>query len=145
MSNPGSHYDIAVEHTFTASPDKVFDAWLNPQRVEKWFGPGLGEMQPVSIDANVGGSFRIVQIRNGHAIGHSGKYLVIDRPEHLAFTWGTDDDEGDDEVHIHLVPVGRGSLLRLVHTIDSQWKDYADKIHQSWLAMMKKMDSLLAS
>lgn len=70
MSDPGSHYDIAVEHTFTASPDKVFDAWLNPQRVENWFGPG--------------------------------------------------------------------SLLRLVHTIDPQWKDYADKIHQSWLAMMKK-------
>lgn len=145
MSNLKASYDIEVEYIFTAPADKVFDAWLNPELVQKWFGPGLGETQPVSIDAKVGGTFRIVQVRDGQAIGHSGKYLVVDRPEHLAFTWDTDDDEGEDEVSIHIFNSGAGSSVRLIHTTDVQWKDFEDKIRSSWESMMKAMDSLLAS
>ena len=145
MSNLKASYDIEVEHTFTGPADKVFDAWLNPELVQKWFGPGLGETQPVSIDGKVGGSFRIVQIRDGEAIGHSGKYLVVDRPGHLVFTWGTDDDEGDDEVSIHIVNSGTGSTVKLTHITDAQWKDFEDKIRNSWQSMMKAMDSLISS
>lgn len=75
MSKLEASYDIEMEHTFTAPADKVFDAWLNPELVQKWFGPGLGKTQPVSIDGKVGGSFRIVQIRDGEAIGHSENIL----------------------------------------------------------------------
>lgn len=145
MTTVKNIYDVEVVHTFNVPPEKVYDAWLDAKLAQKWFGPGLGQTQPVEIDAKVGGAFRIVQIRNGQAVGHSGEYLVLERPGHLAFTWATDDDEGHDEVNIHITPINTGSSVRLVHSIDEQWKEYADKIRHAWLSMMMEIDNLLSN
>lgn len=137
-------HDVEVEHQFDALAENVYDAWLDPNLAQQWFGPGLGETQPVQIDAKVGGKFRIVQIRDGQPVGHSGEYLVLERPTHLAFTWATDDDEGYDEVHVRIYPSDGRSSVRLVHTIDEQWKEYAGMVHQAWASMLREIDNLLA-
>lgn len=81
---------VVVEQALAAPPAEVYDAWLDPACVRRWFGPGLGETQPVEIDAVVGGAFRIAQVRGGEVIGHAGRYLVLDRPSRLVFTWAVD-------------------------------------------------------
>lgn len=143
MSNQKNIYAVEVTHIFNAPPSHVYDAWLNPDLVQKWFGPGLGQTQPVTIDAIPGGKFRIVQIRNNEPVGHSGEYLVLDRPSHIAFTWSTDDDDGHDDVHVYITALENGSSVRLVHRIDEQWKDFASKVQQAWASMLNEMDILL--
>jgi uncharacterized protein YndB with AHSA1/START domain len=144
MTEQARAHDVEILHTIDAPPVRVFDAWLDPALVQQWFGPGLGETQPVEIDARVGGSFRIVQIREGQGlVGHSGQYLALDRPGHLAFTWATDDDDGHDEVHVYIARSTHGSSVRLVHSVDERWKEYAERIRSSWSAMLGEMDALL--
>jgi uncharacterized protein YndB with AHSA1/START domain len=144
MTDEKSTYDVVVTRTFIASPERVYDAWLDPSLIQEWFAPGLGQTQPVAVDPRVGGAFRIVQIRDGAPVGHSGEYLKLERPSDLAFTWAVDGVDDYSEVHVHIEPAAGGSSARLVHRVDAGWKDYADKIHHAWLSMMKEMDAILS-
>ncbi|MCE9680092.1 SRPBCC domain-containing protein [Shewanella sp. AS1] len=145
MENEWQSYDVEVTHLFGASPAQVYDAWLDPDLICAWFGPGLGQTLPVEVDASVGGKFRIVQIRDGQAVGHSGYYLVLDRPHHIAFTWAMDDDDGYSEVRIALAPKDTGTQVRLVHAIGEQWQAYEAQVKQAWSTMMAEMESLLVN
>lgn len=143
MTNP-KKYNVKIEHTFSSAPGKVYDAWLDPSLARQWFGPGLGETQPVSINPKPGGKFRIVQIRDGNPAGHFGEYLILERPNRIAFSWLTDDEKSYSEVHIHISSNGQGSSVRLVHSIDEEWAGYAESIRNAWGSMMKEMDRLIS-
>ena len=62
-----------VTREFAASPERVFDAWLDPEKVKIWWrataaaaGRGATEtIENVTIDAQVGGSFSILVRRVG--------------------------------------------------------------------------------
>ncbi len=79
---------VRVMHEFDASPERVFDAWLNPEIAGKWlFATPTGQMVRVGIDARVGGSFIFTDHRDEGDVEHVGTYLEIDRPRHLVFTF----------------------------------------------------------
>ena len=42
-----------LSRRFDASAERVFDAWLDPEKVRKWFAPGLGERKRTVSDINV--------------------------------------------------------------------------------------------
>ncbi|MGH7711362.1 MAG: SRPBCC family protein, partial [Gemmatimonadaceae bacterium] len=93
-----------VARKFGASPERVFDAWLDPAKVPIWWkiaaaaaGRGATEtLERVVIDAHVGGSFSILVKRDAKLIDHTGTYLEIERPRRLAFTWAAVDVEEQD-------------------------------------------------
>jgi uncharacterized protein YndB with AHSA1/START domain len=87
--SPSNEITATVTHTFAASPEKVFDAWITGEKVREWFAPGMGEMVRVAIDARLGGAFSFVQRRGMDDVDHLGKYIEFARPDRLAFTWLT--------------------------------------------------------
>jgi len=77
---------VRVPRRFSASSERVFDAWLDPEKVPKWMSLS-GEMVRVQIDARVGGTFSFVERRDGEEIEHIGEYLEMACPRRLVFTW----------------------------------------------------------
>jgi uncharacterized protein YndB with AHSA1/START domain len=78
---------VQLSRSFTASPETVFDAWLNPSQIRRWmFVSGTNEIVEVKSDCRVGGQFSILERNQGEMIDHYGIYREINRPHRLAFT-----------------------------------------------------------
>lgn len=143
--NPHSNVEVRVTHRFAASPERVFDAWLDPEMVRKWmFVPTPGEMVRVEIDPYVGGSFCFVHRRDGEDVEHLGEYVEIDRPRRLVFTWAVADEEGSDRVSIEITPLETGCELTLSHELHPDWSEYADRTHNAWSNMIDALSEMLA-
>ncbi len=86
---------LVLRRTFTASRQRVFRAWIEPEALERWLRPrGMG-MTVRSLDARVGGSF-CFELENGSSI--VGTYLQIVPPEKLVFTWSGKAIQGRETV-----------------------------------------------
>lgn len=79
---------VNVKRVFDAPIEDVFDAFVNPTKMDKWHHPdgyhskntvnGKDSYEINMIEGKVGGNNGII----------SGKYLTFDRPNKLVFTWG---------------------------------------------------------
>ncbi len=96
MAESFSSLILRMTRTFDATPDRVFAAWTDPDQFGQWFGPvGMKTVQ-CDIDARVGGAWRLMgegrQIPGTQSQGRvrptvSGKYLEVEPPGRLVFTW----------------------------------------------------------
>jgi uncharacterized protein YndB with AHSA1/START domain len=78
---------VTVEREIDASPDELFDAWLDPESLAIWMRPGDTSKAAARVDPKVAGQFEIVMTGPYGSHVHRGKYLLIDRPKVLSFTW----------------------------------------------------------
>jgi len=84
----GQRVTVRVTKWFSASEERVFDAWFDRDKVCKWlFATKTGKVVRVEIDARVGGSFSIVDRRDAEDVEHVGEYVEIERPRRLIFTF----------------------------------------------------------
>ena len=132
-----------VTRRLNASPERVFDAWLDPEKVMKWMFPN-GDIVRVEIDARVGGWFSFVDRREGEEVDHRGEYLEIDRPRRLVFTWGMPQVSPDfDRVTVEVVPLETGSELTLTHEMSAEWADYLESTKDAWTTMLDALAQTL--
>jgi len=118
-------------------------AWLDPEKVRRWFAPGLGEMVRIEIDARVGGTFSFVQRRGSDDVDHTGEYLELVRPRRLAFSWGVRNTPDVSRVLVEIMPLGTGCDLALTHELDPAWADFASRAEAAWAAMLDAMAAAL--
>lgn len=123
---------VQVTRKFTASAERVFDAWLDLKTVGKWlFATPTGKMSKVKIDARVGGSYLIVENREGADVEHIGEYLEIDRPRRLVFTLKVPNySEEITKVTIEIRALGTGCELTLTH--EGVLPDYIASTTSGW-------------
>jgi len=142
MTGPG-RVVVRVSRRFTAAPERVFDAWLDPRMIRRWmFGARLRdeEILRVAIDARVGGTFSFLVRREGVELDHVGTYREVDRPRRLVFTWGVGAESGDDSVvTVEIAPLAAGCELTLTHVMDAKWAEYAARTEAGWTRMLDVM------
>jgi glutathione S-transferase len=81
-------FDLTVTRMIRAPRQKVFDAFVKPELVRKWFGPRGFTITRADIDARVGGRYRMtMQPRSGEPYTVVGEYRELASPERLSFTW----------------------------------------------------------
>jgi uncharacterized protein YndB with AHSA1/START domain len=138
---------VRVSQTFRALPERVFDAWLDPKMIGRFmFGPQLRDEEIVSlnVDARAGGRFCFVVKRQGQRIDHVGKYLELDRPRRLVFTWGIVEHGGDNSrVVIDIEREATGAELTLTHELTPEWADFADRTREAWSKMLNALAEVL--
>jgi uncharacterized protein YndB with AHSA1/START domain len=55
---PPNSTTLVLRRTFTASRQRVFRAWIEPEALQHWLRPRGMAVTVRSLDARVGGSFR---------------------------------------------------------------------------------------
>jgi uncharacterized protein YndB with AHSA1/START domain len=133
---------ITVTRHIQAPPERVFDAWLDPQMIRRWmFGVLIREeILRVDVDARVGGSFSFLVRRDGQELDHVGKYFEIDRPQRLVFSWSIGKPDPGSRVAVEIAPAQDGCDLSLTHEIPAAWADHAARTEEGW----RKMTGVLA-
>src|ERR1700730_6583349 len=78
---------LEISRHFAASPERVFDAWLD-KRWAEWLPPKLARCEVASIEPVIGGAYLVqMTMPDGRTIEISGKYKEITRPKKLVLTW----------------------------------------------------------
>ena len=131
--------EVRVTHSFSASAERVFDAWLDPKKAGAWlFATPTGEMVRVEIDARVGGAFCFTDRRDGEDIDHVGHYEVIDRPHRLVFTFSVPKFSAEvTRVSLDIVALESGCELTLTHT--GVLPDYAERTVGGWTMILNAL------
>lgn len=102
---------VNVSRLIRAAPDDVFHAWLDPERLQRWFGTNRQIVNP-----KVDGLFYLAMQHEGRLWPHYGRYLRIEKPRLIEFTWMSEGTEGRESVvTIELMGRDGGTQLTLNH------------------------------
>jgi len=125
---------VEVEVRIGASPETVFDFFVDPKLMMQWMG------RAVDVDPRPGGHFRN-EIRDDTVA--SGEYIAVEPPRRVVFTWGWEGggptvDPGESTVEVLLDADGDGTRVRLIHhdLPDAEsarkhghgWRHYLDRL-----------------
>ena len=134
---------VSVSRRIAAPPEKVFDAWLDPESLGHWLfrTPG-GTSERAEVEPRVGGGFRVDERRDGELAEHYGEYVELDRPRRLAFDFWTSFSAKRTRVTIAIAPDGEGALLTLTH--EGVWADYEDRTRQGWTMILEGLERWIA-
>ncbi len=129
---------------FNASPDRVFEAWINPQQMTKWFHPdSTTYYHEADVDPRPGGKFRITLTTKSGPIAALGEYLVFDRPKQLQMSWQWDFEGAEgfvSRLNIDIAPENNGSNFVMTH--DRFVDEEARNNHQQgWTGCIEAMDT----
>jgi uncharacterized protein YndB with AHSA1/START domain len=95
--------EVDAMHTtrrFNASPEQVFEAWVNPDILRLWLAP------MVEADARVGGRFRL-EVSNPEGVHLvTGVYRELVPGQHIVMTW------------VYAGPMGSAEQMEALLTID---------------------------
>jgi len=89
MAIPSGGLVLVMQKVFKVGRERLFDAWTQPELMRQWFHARESWTTPVAeADLKVGGAWKVhMQSDDGHVHPALGKYLEIDRPNKLVFTW----------------------------------------------------------
>jgi uncharacterized protein YndB with AHSA1/START domain len=134
---------LTLKRRLKASPDKVFAAWIDPEKVKRWMGPGEAKALSVESDPRAGGRYRwVMQNAAGEIHDVSGVYREFVPNEKLVFTWAwKSTPERESLVTVLIKPDGDGSLLTLTH--EKFFDEEARDRHQNgWSNALDKMEKM---
>lgn len=115
-------YDLTVSRVIPATPEEVFDAYTDADKVKTWFNllnrePGIAE---IAIDLRVRGEWVSVWGQNPNELYQETQiFRIIDRPHRLVTTSTQNDPNGDTlttEVEVTFEEHGGGTLMTVVQS-----------------------------
>jgi uncharacterized protein YndB with AHSA1/START domain len=133
-------FDLTVSRTIDATPDEVFDAWLDPSKLGAWFGAARVIMNPV-----VDGLYYIGVEYQGRTWPHYGRFLRIERPRRIEQTWVSESTRGlESIVTLGIEPRGERVELTIGHT--GLPDDEEGRKHQEgWTSLLEAIGNQLAA
>lgn len=136
---------LTLKRRLNASPETVYAAWTDPEKLAKWFGPDDVAVGRVETDVRVGGRYTFVfQTADGEEHQVGGLYREVVENRRLVFTWAwRSTPERESLVTVAIKPDDGGSLLTLTH---EQFFDEAarDRHASGWTSSLAKLERLFA-
>ena len=145
QSSVAAKPSLTLKRRINAPPAKVYEAWTDPAKIARWFGPAQTEIVHTEADARIGGRYRFVgRSPDGNEHDVSGVYREVTPNQKLVFTWAwRSTPERESLVTVLLKPDGDGTLLTLTH--EQFFDEPARDRHQSgWTGALDKLAALFA-
>ena len=64
MAGPSNEKPSPSPRIFPVAPEKVWQAWTDPQALKHWFGPDEGKVSFAQTDVRVGGRFHVIYLQH---------------------------------------------------------------------------------
>jgi uncharacterized protein YndB with AHSA1/START domain len=137
---------IRIERTFAASAEEVFDAWTNPEVMQRWFHCAPDWRTPVAeVDLRIGGKVRVVMRKpDGTEVEGQGEFTVIDRPHRLAMTWTFDDDPSNKQLIELSFSESEGSTTVLMINSGISKDERRDAQDEGWHGCLEELKRVWA-
>ena len=136
-----------VRRLLPASPDVVYDEWLDPVALADWMCPRPARCRNVESEPRPGGRLRIDIEDGGAEFCVSGEYLVLDRPTRLSFSWSCStwpDPSLKSVVDVLLEPREHAqTLMTIEHTLLPP--GFVDRHERGWAAIAQQLAAELAA
>jgi len=130
---------VHVRRRIAAPAQTLFDAWLDPEIVAAWMRPFDTVRTEAQTDPVVGGSYRIdMHQPDGTVVEHVGKYVEIDPPRRLVFTWASPATQQKDSlVTIEFIDSDGATEISLTH---EQLPEFMAQAHVGgWTSALEKL------
>ena len=141
--------ELVITRIFVAPRDVVFQAWTEPGRVARWWGPQGFVTTYCDMDIRPGGAFRVC-MRSPEGAEHwkQGVYREVVEPERLVFTFAWEDADGNP-THQTLVTVSfaeEGSKTKLIlHQAVFETIARRDEHQRGWTSTLQRFAEYLAN
>jgi uncharacterized protein YndB with AHSA1/START domain len=139
---------LTIRRRFKAPAEKVFQAWTQPEKLVRWFGPAetvVGSVR-AELDVRVGGNFRIsFKTNDGEYHEVAGTYREVVPDRRLVFTWAWHSTpDRQSLVTVSLRAEENETLLTLHHEqfFDQRARDGHER---GWTGTMERLARHLAT
>ena len=101
--NPLNNKDLNIVRTFDAPKNLLYQAFINPEYLGKWWGNYYCERSICQLDPKVGGEVKIKMVmRGGREVLLKGEYHELIENEKIVFTTGLVEDSSEESEIITL-------------------------------------------
>jgi uncharacterized protein YndB with AHSA1/START domain len=139
---------LGIERVQPAPPPTVFQAFVDPSELAKWWGPEGFTIPSLSFPARVGDGYRIeMQPPTGDPFALTGEFEEVDPSTRLTYTFRWEDPDPDDVetvVRLSFRDLGDSTEVSLVQGI---FKTEARlELHRDgWTDSFDKLELLLGT
>jgi uncharacterized protein YndB with AHSA1/START domain len=76
--------EVHAERVYKATPEQLYDAYTDPEKIAQWWGPAKYKMIVDKMDVRVGGVWRFLhEEADGTQYAFNGVYKELDRPNKI--------------------------------------------------------------
>jgi uncharacterized protein YndB with AHSA1/START domain len=108
---------VQLHRVLNAPPERVFKAFVNPDAMAKWLPPHGFVGKVHSMDARVGGGYKMsfTNLTTGNSHSFGGKYVEFTEGKKLKYTDKFDDPNmpGEMQVTITFTKINMGTDLKI--------------------------------
>ncbi len=148
---------LVIERNLKSPPERVFDAFTDPDQLMKWWWPTGFTCPAAEVDLRVGGKYRLamewpgsipVEARFSHYMG--GEYYEIDRPRRLVMSGRAVNDEQGElfatliEVTFEACEEGTALTMRQSYFEPMPPAEAMAGAEQGWSEQLDKLERLLS-
>lgn len=108
---------LVARKRIEASVEKVFEAWTDPQKLKKWWGPKTVICEDAELDLKTGGLYRLAnRFPDGTLIWIRGVFELVEPPHKLIYSWETEPTSaGVERVTVQFVAKGDATEVSVRH------------------------------
>jgi uncharacterized protein YndB with AHSA1/START domain len=133
-----------VQRVLPAPPAAVWEEWLDAEGMAEWMCPRPARPTKIELDPRPGGRLRIDVDDEGFELSITGRYLELDEPRRLSFTWNcsTWQPPANSVVTVTLTPHGDEQTLMTIQHAKLP-PDVLDSHQDGWALISKQLEGWL--